>query len=876
MVRAYAILIICLACHPVLGQQRFQLVGRVTDTAGVGLARATVKFMAGPDTVSVLTGEDGRYAVSRIKGGKFSLVVTMKGYLPLSRSFTFPTGRSSFELPVLTLRTDYLDLEPVTVSRAKPITITEDTVSYHAAAFPVRDGSEVEDILKRLPGVEVDLDGNVIVQGKKLEKVLVNGKEFFGGDVLLAIWNLPADVVDKLQVIDDYGDKARLTGIKSGEPAKLLNIVLKADKRNGRFGQGQAAGGNSGKYTGEVFGNSFTGERQFSVSAKAADNNLAGPDPAGSGALSWADRLGPRWSSGLNASVGGDNPQSRNSLVQQTYYPGQRLDLQQTTFTNGRNRNEGGGGVLTFKPDAHSTLRITPNFGGTQVVQRSTVDAATSEQDSGYSKITQSQSVNAVTTNTWNAGTDLYFERILPASRRRFSIQANVHYTNSQQSSDNQTTTQIISNAQGAKSLLHYLTSNNTPNLSINLQSNFFLPVSSSGFLELGYTTQSFYSLAGRVTQSLDSLTGVLAPVDSLSLNNYYRAFSQQLHGGYTGRWRQLNWGISLDGQPGMFSGKVNNKGDSYTYRYFTSLPQLQAAWKIKPAQTISLSYRGQSSLPTLQQVSPVKDLTNPQYPVTGNPGLKPSYTQSAGLHYERANLQPTRFSGIGGGINYSLTSNPIVTSIVHPRDSSQVIQATSYTNTGQAAALSADYHLTFPAFLHKWVRIVLKGNLVDGRNTTVTDNREYSNLSLSYTQSFHLQLLIPDHTEMDVQGNYTYTHITYSSPSQIPATVQSASLTVNAKQYFLTHWSAGGNFSQLFTSAGGGLQPAPASLTANLQRQFLAHNKATIGLTGYNLLNSGASAVQSVSPTSITKSETTYSGRYVLLTLTIKIERFK
>jgi hypothetical protein len=548
MRKAYIILIICLAAHPTLGQNGFQLAGRVVDSAGVVLVGATIQYTAFPDTVNISSGDDGRFVFRQLKGRKFKIAVTMKGYCPTIITFSLPFGKTAYKLPVIVLGRDYLDLDPVIVSRIRPITITEDTVSYHVGAFPVRDGSAVEDILKRLPGIEVDIDGNVIVQGKKLEKVLVNGKEFFGGDVLLAIQNLPAEVVDKLQIVDDYGDKARLTGIKTGDPAKVLNIVLKAEKRNGRFGHGQLGAGNDGKYVEDAFANNFQGERQVSAKASATNNNLVGLDPNGNGSASYADQWTSRWGGGLNTSVGGDDPETHSSLSQQTYYPGQQLDLEQGTVNNGHNRTEGEDGIVTYKPDPHVTLRITPTFGGQQTAQHSAINATTLEQDSGYTKTTVSQAANSTTTKSWNSGMDLYFERIFPTSKQRLSIQANVHYINNRQLADDLSATEITSNAQASRSILHYLIANNTPNLTASLQSNYYLPTDTQGFIELGYNTRSAISRADRVTKSLDSLTGNLTPIDSLTVNNDYRTFMQQLHIGYIGRWRGVNWSVGLDG----------------------------------------------------------------------------------------------------------------------------------------------------------------------------------------------------------------------------------------------------------------------------------------------------------------------------------------
>ncbi len=126
------------------------------------------------------------------------------------------------------------------------VKLKEDTTEYKASAYPVHANALTEELLKKLPGINVDSNGNVTAEGKQVKKVRINGKDFFGGDVAQATKNLPADVISKIQVIDDYGDQANLTGVKSGEPNKILNITTKKDSallaQNRRFGNDKALG----------------------------------------------------------------------------------------------------------------------------------------------------------------------------------------------------------------------------------------------------------------------------------------------------------------------------------------------------------------------------------------------------------------------------------------------------------------------------------------------------------------------------------------------------------------------------------------------------------------------------------------------------------
>ncbi len=371
-----------------------ELSGKVTDTAGIALSQATIQLTFGTDTLTTLSRDDGNFVFSHPLLKKFRLLVTMRGYLPFSQMYSIPDSESTLELKPIALRVDYSELDPVIVSRVRPITIQEDTISYNVAAFPVPDGSEVEDILKRLPGVEVDIDGNVIIQGKKIERVLVNGKEFFGNDLLLAIRNIPADAADKLQLIDDYGDQARITGVRSGVPTKVLNISLKRDKRTGLFGQAEAAGGGEGRYQSDAFTDAFRGDRQMSARTGSSNNSPAGSDPCWNAGADYTNQWNARLGGFITANASSESPNSVSSIVQNTYFPTEQLQESEKNRNSIHNNNNGMDSRLTYKPDKYSLLRL--NISGAFQESRALVSSqfTTLEVDSAYTKTSNGSTLN--------------------------------------------------------------------------------------------------------------------------------------------------------------------------------------------------------------------------------------------------------------------------------------------------------------------------------------------------------------------------------------------------------------------------------------------------------------------------------------------------
>lgn len=877
MLRMTFILVLIWGIHcEGIAQTSFTVRGVIQDTVGAILSQATVRLINSEDTLTSISNKEGAFAFTGLAFRQWEIIVTMKGYRTIRKKISINKSRNSLDLGPLVLQVDYRELDPVVVSRVRPITIGEDTISYHAGAYAVRDGSEVEDLLKRLPGVEVDMNGNVIVQGKKIVRVMVNGKEFFGGDVLTATRNLPADIVDKIQVIDDYGDKARLTGVKSGDLVKVLNIVLKEDKRNGQFGHVQAGGGNQGKYAGEIFENVFKSEKQFSASGSLENNSPAGTNVTRNAGFSYADRWNKKWSGDGNLNISSNNFSSTGSIVQVNYYSGGQLHQEQSNQIKSNGKGDNLNATLHYTPDAYHTLRITPSISMQQSEQSTFSISSTLQQDSGFTKTTDGNSLNQTKNKNNTVGTDLYYEQLSRHSKNRFSVQVNGQYTSMQQPNDNLSNSTIQADSISSRSILHYLVNNTAKGWNVNAVTNYFAPLGKSAFLEFGYNWNNSFTQNNRLTQQSDSIHPIPVVVDSLSNQYTYQTITQRYHAGYSAHFKKFNLSLSLDGQPGSMSGTVSDDGKTSSYHYFSMVPSTQCSWAFTRSRTLSFQYNGSPQLPTLQQLQPITNISNPQYPVTGNPSLKPAYAQAVSFHYEQSSLQPTQFQGFGIDLGYNNVRNPIITNIVHPKDTSSVIQQTTYLNAGELTSYHLGYHYNLPSFFHRHLRVVLNEKFSTNQNVTMTDNILYYSTSQNWTQGLHIQYILPDVIESDLSGNYNINNTRYSSGANPPISYSTADWTLSNRHYFGHTWIFNYTISQAFTSGNsGGLTANPALLTASFQKQFLKKNRATISLMGYDLLNSATGVNQSNTPTSVTRVQTALIGRYFMLSFIWKWGKF-
>ncbi|MFY0591935.1 outer membrane beta-barrel protein [Roseivirga sp.] len=236
------------------GQAQQDLTGRVLDSARKPLSFATVVLLQPTDSVMKyfgVTNDKGVYQIKRVKSGEYLMQFSFTGLKTTYKTINVPLENPDLGDQRLFLDPKALD-EVIVEAELIPIKFKTDTIEYNANAFKTREGAAVEELLEQLPGVEVDREGNVKAQGEDVVKVLVDGKEFFGNDPKVATKNLPAKAIDKIQVLDRKTDQAVFTGIEDGERERTINLLLKADHKNGYFGEIKAGAGTNSSYTGEA------------------------------------------------------------------------------------------------------------------------------------------------------------------------------------------------------------------------------------------------------------------------------------------------------------------------------------------------------------------------------------------------------------------------------------------------------------------------------------------------------------------------------------------------------------------------------------------------------------------------------------------------
>jgi hypothetical protein len=265
---------------PSVMAQKISVSGTVRNSAGLYLSQATVLVLDSTDSSLVnftSTDDVGHFELKNLAIRSYEIRITYVGYVPFAKILQSDSSLDHIDLGVIVLedQVHVLDAAEVESQRAA-VTLKKDTIEFNASSFKTPANAVVEDLLKKLPGVEVDADGTIRAQGKEVERVTVDGKNFFGNDPKIATRNLPADAVDKIQVFDKKSDQAEFSGIDDGERNKTINLALKENKRNGVFGNTSAGGGSDDRYQSRTNLNRFRKDEQISLLGMANNVNEQG------------------------------------------------------------------------------------------------------------------------------------------------------------------------------------------------------------------------------------------------------------------------------------------------------------------------------------------------------------------------------------------------------------------------------------------------------------------------------------------------------------------------------------------------------------------------------------------------------------------------
>ncbi len=675
----------------------------VADSTKAPLEGATVMLLLAADSSLVNFGRsetNGAFELTHVPNDKsYLLRITYVGYSTYDKTIPAGNTQNPLALGLLALSPQSTTLGEVTVKAEHiPVTIKKDTIEYNAQAFSTKPNAVVEDLLKKMPGIEVDQDGTVRAQGEQVRRVMVDGKEFFGQDPKIATQNLPADAVDKVQVFDKKSDAATFSGIDDGQREKALNLKLKADRKQGVFGSVNGGYGTDNRYDGRVSLNRFNDKRQLALLAMGNNINRQGfsiedylsftgqlQRMRAGGAVrieinaedqgipldfGGNNGLTTTWGAGLNfnnkftdkTEVNGsyfynmlDNKLER-SLNRQTFLPDDYFSVAQQSTQNSRNDNHRLNAVFDHKIDSMNLLKLSASGVYNETDISTLSDSRTSR--AGDQLMNEGLRQNQVGGAGSSLNTNLLYRHKF--SKKGRSLSANVLLNSNTRDRDGELTA-VNRYYDEAGALLRTDSISQTNNqrndvLTFGGNASYTEPLGKRKYLEMNYAYQQSATDLDR--NVYDVSNGESQWNESLS--NRYRNIYDYHRGGLNFKLNRkafnLTTGVQLQ-QSGL-DGKLLLQDTSIQRSFTNVLPSLHFNYDFSMSSHFNIDYETNVREPNIEQLQPIVDNSDPLNIYVGNPNLKPEYNHEIGLRY--ASFNQATLTNLFANINLTYTANSI------------------------------------------------------------------------------------------------------------------------------------------------------------------------------------------------------------------------
>lgn len=725
--------------------------GSVIDsTAKVAVEGATVSLFVTGNSVAqtaVITDKDGNFCLNVSQKTASQVRITCLGYKPK----TVVVGLRQFdnghvELGKIHLVSSGIQLKSVTVTTNAPeMVVKEDTIEYNASAYKVPQNAVVEDLLKRLPGVEVDKDGKITTtSGKEVKRIYVDGKRFFGDDPKMATKNLTAEIVDKVQVVDKKSDLAQLTGVDDDDSETVINITIKKGMKQGLMGNVNAGAGaflkeNSDKslrYNTSAMINRFRDNNMFSFIANANNiNNRASTDRgnnvrsgrgaggAGSNGITSSNNLGVNWATDFNklkvessASYNySDDYYKSKSFIQNIFSKKDSVSYKNTESENRAfSNNYALEGRLEYAPDKNTTLRLATNYNYNSSLSNSTSEQMVRAGNADSTLVNESTAKNRLSSTGSEVRIQVDASRKLSEKGRRLSLSGMVNVNNSNGTGKTDSKT-LYYQAASLNEVLNQQSKSESNRNSYSFRSDYVEPLTKNTFLNFSYNIQFNNTLNERLTYDYDSLTQKYDQLNAkYSRNSETNTVNQNIRAAYRGQYTKYTYSVGLSVAPVHTKSKTYIKnwyGDGNdsilnVYKGRTTVnfaPQLEFVYRFDDKSnaktgttsgeesrsnresrrlagenvggnrsgsggrgygggsrnSLRFRYNGQTNQPSVTQLDPTPNNSNPLNITMGNPDLLPSFTQRIAFEYSKFNIQNQ--SSINATLNTQFVNNDIV-----------------------------------------------------------------------------------------------------------------------------------------------------------------------------------------------------------------------
>ncbi len=900
----HTIVLLSLLFCTYLQAQVGSIMGSLFDSAAkVKVQYAVIVLAKAKDsTLVTYTRSDvqGRFELKNLPLDTYKLMITHPQFAAINRYVLVTNKKSDFELDNLVLPPKSYQINEIVVYADKePIFYRGDTLVYRADSFKVKENANVEDLLKKLPGMKVDAQGKITVQGQSVDQVLVDGDEFFGDDPTMATQNLSAKSINTLEVYD----KKDVTS-ESAETTKVLNLTLKEDAKKGYFGKVEGGSDFSRFYEGTVLANKFSGKRKVSLYGLGSNTPKSGFD--------WQDLnnfgMSGNWSEGDdgNWTSNGDNdlfswngnksglPRNiktglnyndqwgehikvyanysyKNGLVKAREEEFSQFFLQGNTGYNtsevslleNLNTSHSANFSIAIELDSLSKLKISPNIKWTTSERD---NSNTTEYLTSENELTRTNQIfNTKDNEAVGLSSKINYERKFKKKNRVFEGNLDLDYSNS--TSEEFLLSRNVNSANAnlpALADVDQKKEGRAKAFSQRIQFTWVEPITAKFKIKGAYTYSNANSTNRRSTFNK---TGDSYSIFDSIFSNDFENLKYFHEPGIDFIYETKKYTIALGSKyrNSLISSlnKVNNRAFEQTVNNI--FPTLRANYNFSKSTRLSFNYRGSTRQPDINQLQPLPDNSNPNSIRTGNPNLKPSFSQSVRLNFN--SYKGLSGTGFNSSLSYTTTNNQFINNTSFDSLNRTITRPENvngaYNVNGNIGAyftikkINLSYGPSLSTSYSNQISLInSRQNFTRTLSIGPSMNVNFDNEKLNFDLNAELDYNQPS-TTINAESNRPYTSQTYSLNAglKLPKKIEISS----SADYSINGRRADGFNVNVFI------------LNATIEKKFLKTDNLILGIRAYDLLNQNTNINRTVSDNRISDSRNNIVQRYILGVLTFK-----
>lgn len=875
--------------------------GKLVDEANHAIPQANIKVLQQRDSTMV-TGKasenDGSFSIP-VRNGSYIVQISYIGYADVFKNVNVTNNAPSVQLGTIQMKTDDVLLsEAVVTAKAAEITVKGDTLEFNADSYKVTESAVVEDLLKKMPGVEIDSEGKITVNGREVKKIMVDGEEFFSSDPKVASKNLPAKMVNKVQVLDRRTDMSMMTGFDDGEEETVINLDVKPGMKEGLFGNAFVGYGSKQRYEGNAMVNFMRNKDQFTFIGGLNNTNNAGFSDLASSMFSGMGGRGGRGpgmfgnnngitkaaNAGFNFSkqfseklkLGGnirygltDNNVTSKVYTQNFLSSGNTYE-KENNASNNYSQNFNMSLRMEWKPDTLTRIIFEPDAGVYNNRRSETGDFITTRETNDT--INYGDSRYRSEGNGKNMGARLDVSRTLGKKGRVLSFQFRGGLDNSENSGTNLSNT--FYNGSRPDDIIDQQFTNTNSGKNWRGYVSYVEPLGNNNFIQMAYNYRQNFSESDKDTRSKDA-AGNYTVLDSLYSKRLQNNFvNQEMEVNFRADRGVYDYMFGFSAQPSSSRSKTfigQTMINDLSQHVWNFSPMAQFNYKWSRQKNLRFRYFGDTDQPSVTQLSPVVDVSDPLNITYGNPDLKPSFEHRIDIRF--MNFNPEKNSSFAFFSRAGYMTNDIVSSTVTDRTTGK--KETTFKNVG--GNWNANGRLMMNVPLKN-----IKFSVFSMSFASYNHANGFSNNEPNLSQRTNLGQVLglnyrSDVFDFSVRGNVNYNGVKNSLEGQQDQNYFNYGSSANTTIYLPYNFSIESDINYSTNSGyADGFKQNEWLWNASIQKQLFKQKNGTIRFKIYDILQQRSNISRAVTANYIRDTETNTLTSYFMFHFVYRFNIFK